>query len=128
MKTTLLFLLFCSSAFGQDTLLYRQKVDQYKTMRTNGNMMVVAGLMAVVGGVIIYDRSKPDTDMNDVNVFKTSVDNTALAIMAISAGASLFAGGAAVWSVGSRKMKEYQQKLELSLADNSVGVKIVLKL
>ena len=113
-KLLMAVLLLCSmAAMGQQTeaykrQLYTDKVAQYKNQRDGGTVLIVLGLVGIGTGIYMYSEGKNEV-MSDYG------EQMSYGVILLSAGVTAAIAGAILNSNGTRKMNEYQHKLDFGV-------------
>ena len=141
MKTTIkilsvLLLLMCTlSTIAQDSTLYKVKLEKFQTKARNGKIVTLVGTGAIVVGVIGFFIGNVSVTTPNGSGSMTGPRSDAL----LYAGGGLaFAGTIATipgiinWSVGKKKVKEYQIRLDdlrsgFYYGPSQVGFKLAFK-
>jgi hypothetical protein len=131
-------LLMCSSlAYAQqDSTIYKVKLEKFKAKEHNGKIITLVGAGAVVvGGIAAIIGNKTVTKPLGDNGTITGARSEVLLYGGLGlAGAGLIAiiPGSINWSVGKKKAREYQIRLEdirmgFYFHPDHVGVKLAFK-
>ncbi len=108
----LLVLITCSlGARSQDQELYQKKFDHYKNMKNTGATIGFIGLPVAVAGFIIYKTGIKKSDAQDDEDILESIVQVPVGLALTVVGSGAFITGIVLSSIGSRRMKEYQEKL-----------------
>ncbi len=103
--------------------MYERKVVSFKRMKSTGVGLTIGGaILTVVGTALLansdYLSSSYDDDYgygygNDYESSNDGAGQFILGYVSVVAGVTSTAGGIVLWSIGSRKTKQYQQKLDM---------------
>jgi hypothetical protein len=92
---------------------YLRKVEAYRKMKNGGTVLGVAGAALTITGIVLV--SKADWHQQSYVGSYGSNYNTdgkgVAGIFSIALGVPMTVGGIVLGSIGSRKMKQYQEKL-----------------
>jgi len=126
MKTLIVTLLFAVISTclvkGQtdERQLYKRKIATYSKTKNTGSILLFSGLISSVVGIALV-ASAVNGDEKDA-FGEPVVDETQIQIgtYAMGFGVDMIIGGVILKSVGNRKVKQYQQKLN----NLSAGIRI----
>jgi hypothetical protein len=110
--------LFCiSSLMAQvrmpDNAFYQHKVERYTSLKRTGTSLGLAGGALTVMGIALVSNAKWVTTTDDWGNETTTTDSSgAFGILSIGVGVPMAVSGIILHSIGSRKAKYYQSKLE----------------
>jgi hypothetical protein len=135
MKTTIICLLLALTAgcfaqlTPQEKLLYTQKVSSFESMRKTGNFLCFTGLVGLAGGIYLYKQGNQNMNSQDIDKIATSTSQLTAGYCLIGVGGTMFITGIILSNTGSRKMKEYQERLNLGLIidKNQAGMMLVYR-
>ena len=138
-----IFLFSATFTNAQDSTIYRAKLEKYKTKRHNGRIMTIAGIggIAIASGFGLASNSAGNTadqylkEGNDdkANEYRKKSNNLNVASTIFTvAGLALIIPGSINWSIGKKKVKEYQLRLDdaksgFYFSPNQVGLKLTFK-
>jgi hypothetical protein len=113
----------------QDKLFYEQKTASYKSMSSTGVAFMIVGLIGTVAGISITATGMDNLKSDDYDKMAKGVQQETWGYTVAGAGLTLFITGAILNGVGSRKEKEYQQRLDLGIIYNkeAKGLMLVYK-
>lgn len=107
-----LFLAFPINAKAQTAELYQKKINKYESMRTIGITLTAASIPLGALGAYWFFHGDRTMDEDEWEGFFNGAAEVVLGtIVTFVAGASL-AGGITITVIGSKKMKEYQSRLD----------------
>ena len=109
---SIFILISCSFQIrSQDQAFYQEKIDHYKNLKSTGATIGFIGLPVAVAGFIIYKTGiKKSNAQEDEDILESIVQiPVGLALTFVGSGA--FITGIVLSGIGSRRMKEYQEKL-----------------
>lgn len=120
--TVMLFITFINHAQGQtdERQRYKSKIATYSKTKNTGSILLFSGLISSVVGIAFVASSLSG---NEKDVYgEPVIDETQLKIgtYAMGFGVDLIIGGVILKSVGNRKVKQYQEKLN----NLSAGIRI----
>jgi hypothetical protein len=124
MKTLLIIcgVLMTVSSYGQLTnqerLLYEQKVESYKGMKQTGKGLAMFGFLAGVTGAVLFNSGKNKLESGNINDLSSGTSQYSIGTTLGICGVTAMAAGIILSNNGSRKMKEYQQRLDLGIIYN----------
>jgi hypothetical protein len=110
--------LFCfSSMMAQvkmpDNAFYQHKVERYTKLKKTGTSLGLAGGALTAMGIALVSNAKWTTSTDAWGNETTTTDTSgAFGIITISVGVPMAVTGIVLHSIGSRKAKYYQSKLE----------------
>jgi hypothetical protein len=121
-----------SPVFSSDKLLYAQKVEKFKRMKTTGFLMAGAGTILAIVGIsnlasVDYTGSSSSSSGGPANDPKY-----ASGILMFYGGVGLLGGGIPLAVIGSKQSKKWQRKLDgltfnLKLNPRQQGLTLVYK-
>lgn len=104
--------------------MYERKVVSFKRMKSTGVGLTIGGAVLTVVGTALMATSDLSSDYDneydngyrygyDYENSNDEVGQFVLGMLSVVAGVATTAGGIVLWSIGSRKTKQYQQKLDM---------------
>lgn len=121
MKTTIktlsiLLLLLCTlSAIAQDSTLYKVKLEKFQTKARNGKIVTLVGTGSIVVGAIGFFIGNVSVTTPTGSGSMTGPRSEALLYVGgglCAAGLIAIIPGSINWSVGKKKVREYQIRLD----------------
>jgi len=91
--------------------LYLRKVESYHKMKNTGTALGVAGGILTITGIVLVSDADWHKQTYGAANYTTADSKGVVGVLSIVVGIPMVVGGIVLGSVGSRKMKEYQQKL-----------------
>lgn len=113
--------------------LYQQKVYSYTKMKKTGIGLTIGGIASTVIGVALVSSAEWETTTDQYGTTTTSDDPRAFGgLLLIGGGISVSVPGIILTSIGSKKSKEYQRKLErldlgINYKPNNKGVMLTYR-
>lgn len=93
--------------------LYQQKVESYKKMKNTGIGLTIGGIASTMIGIALVSSAEWETTSTEYGTNTTSSDPAAFGgLLLIGGGVSVSIPGIILTSIGGKKSKEYQSKLE----------------
>lgn len=127
------FLSIMLTSYGQlskqDKLLYDQKIASYSNMSQGGGALIAVGLIGTVAGIALTATGMNNFKSDDIDKMAKGAQQETWGYTIGGAGLTLFITGSILNSVGNRKKREYQQKLDLGIIYNkkAKGLMLVYK-
>jgi len=115
--SSLLFIVIGAQvAFAQidyDKKHYQLKVIKFNKMKRTGTVLGVAGAVATVGGIALISSADWYTETNAYGQQNTTTDdpNGVIGLVGVIVGVPMLAGGVVLAVIGSKKERQYQEKL-----------------
>jgi len=127
---TIFFLSLALTSYSQlskqDKLFYEQKISSYNGMSSTGVGLIVVGLAGTIAGVALAATGMTNFKSDDLDKITKGVQQEAWGYTIGAAGLTMFITGIVLNSVGSRKEREYQQKLDLGIIYNKEAKGLML--
>ena len=123
-----------SPALSGDKLLYAQKIEKYKRMKTTGILMAAAGTILVVAGIsnlasVDYTGSSSSSSSSSGPANDPKYTS---GILMFYGGVGLMGGGIPLTIIGSKQSKKWQRRLDgltfnFKLTPNQQGLALAYK-
>jgi hypothetical protein len=98
---------------GQTAEFYQKKIDHFKTQRIVGTVFIVSSVPATAVGIYYIVKADRDYESDDPwGGFWTGSYDLVLGCLFVGVGAGLLAGGIVMTTIGSKKLRYYQEKLD----------------
>jgi len=106
-------MLICNRIHGQTAEFYQKKIDHFKTQRIIGTVFIVSSVPTAAVGVYYLAKADKDDQSDDPwGGFWTGANDFFLGCIFVGAGAGLLAGGIVMTTIGNKKIRLYQEKLD----------------
>ena len=93
--------------------LYLTKVEKYRKMKNAGSALTVVGGIMLVTGVVILANSTIETIDYGNGVTETNTTgHPVTGVLVAFGGAASLGAGIPLWTIGSRKQKQYENRLQ----------------
>jgi len=112
---------------AEQELLYRQKVESFNKMTNIGTALTVGGIVSGVTGIVLLATVPYETiSLYEGEDYPEGFGKLVGGIIVAAVGVEMLAGGIVLKTIGNRKMKQYQGKLNLGLVchHETKGLKI----
>lgn len=126
MKKVLLLITFLSfvivPSFAQinsEKLVYLQKVEKYRRMKSTGATLTIGGSVLMVTGLIVLSNSSYEyVDYGNGNTQERTTGNPLAGAVIWIVGNASVGAGIPIWIIGKNNFRKYSNKLE------SVSIKV----
>jgi hypothetical protein len=98
---------------GQTAEFYQKKIDHFKTQRIVGTVFIVSFVPTTAVGIYYFVKADRAYASDDPwGGFWTGSDYFIPGCLFVGAGAGLLAGGIVMTTIGNKKIRFYQEKLD----------------
>ena len=111
--TLLILMMHVIGINGQTAEFYQKKIDHFKTQRIVGTVFIVSSVPAFALSVYYFAKADKDYESDDPwGGFWTGSTEFFLGCLFVGTGAGLLAGGIVMTTIGNKKIRFYQEKLD----------------
>jgi hypothetical protein len=110
---TISLLMICATKIsGQTAEFYQNRIDHFKTQRVIGTVLIFSSVPMDILGVYYFVQSEKDYNSDDPwGGFFQGSEEFFLGCLFVVVGIGMLAGGIVMTTIGNKKIRQYQEKL-----------------